>query len=365
MSMFKGVKFITDEPGYDLIVEFYTDFFDLDAELSVTTMFPYYSQGPGMWHTLSLAIKGEAEGKLAFGQTKSTAKPEEARIWTNFVSGPGRDELKSQLAGVIADGSTYAAYKGFIAAEYAARDLGDFNAEIADRYTKLDAFVAAKNHFWVASGPMYLDSVSTTPKSIVLKRFEAYPDDADRWLFLMGLEKTGLGHKGAWVDQVNVEVELVPAQAVSRLKAGDLDLYAFAIADAGLRAAVDADPNLYFFTMTGIYDELTFNPVGPIHPETGKVNPFALRQVREAMNWAIDRDYIVGTVMGGLAIPQYTALVPLFADAAVRYPDLVNVISATYAYDFEKADKLIEEAMLTIPGVTRVDGKYFYLEPQP
>ena len=365
MQVFKGVKFITDEPGYDLIVEYYTDYFDLDAELSVATMFPYYAQGPAMWHTLAMAIKGEADGKLAFGQTKSTAVPAENRIWTSFIAGEGLAELKSQLAGVIAAGSTYAPYQEFIAAEYTARDLGDFGAEIAERYANLDAFVTEHNHFWVASGPMYLDSVSTTPKSVVLKRFEAYPDDADRWLFLMGLEETGLGHRGAWVDQVTVEVELVPAQAVSRLKAGDLDLYAFGIADAGLAASIQADPNLYAFSMTGLFDEITFNPVGPIHPETGKVNPFALKAVREAMNWAVDRNFIVGTIMGGLAIPQYTALNPPFADAAVRYPDIIAVMNAAYAYDFEKADQLIEDAMLAIPGVTRVDGKYFYLEPQP
>jgi peptide/nickel transport system substrate-binding protein len=36
-----------------------------------------------------------------------------------------------------------------------------------------------------------------------------------------------------------------------------------------------------------------------------RLNPFGVREIREAMNWLLDRDYIVQEIMGGLAIPKY------------------------------------------------------------
>ncbi len=36
-------------------------------------------------------------------------------------------------------------------------------------------------HFWVGTGPYYLDKVFTTEKSLVLKNFTDFVDLADRW----------------------------------------------------------------------------------------------------------------------------------------------------------------------------------------
>ena len=365
MATFRGVKFITDEPGYDLIVETWTNSWSMDAELSVLTWFPMYRQGQGVWHTLGIGIKAEAEEMLAFTQAKADTLEVD---WTNFVGGDALAELKSQLAGVIAAGSTYAPYKTFIADEYAARGLGDFDAEIADRWAKLDAFVAANNHFWVGSGPMYLQSVDAINKAVVLKRHADYPDDADRWLFLMDVAPTGLGHTGAWVDEVIISVETNADAALAQLKAGAIDMFGSTQSDPALLAAAEAEPAVTTKRSVGNYNGYSFNPVGPFFPEDagGKLNPFALKAVREAMNWAIDREYIVGTIMGGGAIPKYTALNPVGADESSpdRSKAVVDAIKEYYAYDLAKADAAIEAAMLTIPGVTRgPDGKYGYLAP--
>lgn len=362
LSMFKGVEFDTGVSGYDLVVTTYSDSWALDAELAATTWFPTYDQGPGMWHTIAMAIKGEEEGKLAFSNTKATEGGASV-FWTNFVSGDSLTELKVQLADVIGGGSTYAPYKDFMVAEYTGRGLGDFTTEMTTRYGLLDTWVTAHNHFWVASGPMYLDTLTTTPKSLVLTRFTAYPDDADKWVFLMGLPDTGLSRMGAWLDTANLEIETSSAAAISRLQADDIDVFVFSMGDPGLFVTVQDDPTLDYITAVGTFNEFTFNPAGPFFSETGELNPFALPAVREAINWAVDRDYIVGTIMGGLGIPRYTALNTHFADGGFRYPDLVAALEAEYAYDFAAADAAIETAMLAISGVTRDAGKYYYLAP--
>ncbi len=49
----------------------------------------------------------------------------------------------------------------------------------------------------------------------------------------------------------------------------------------------------------GSYNELTFNPAGPVFSGTGKLNPFGVPAIREAMNYLIDRTYIAEEIMGG------------------------------------------------------------------
>ncbi len=58
-------------------------------------------------------------------------------------------------------------------------------AEAAERWSNLEQWYAEKGHFCVASGPFYLERADTAEKIVHLKRFEDYPDPADRWLFLL------------------------------------------------------------------------------------------------------------------------------------------------------------------------------------
>ena len=130
-------------------------------------------------------------------------------------------------------------------------------------------------------------------------------------------------------------------------------------------ATVQADEDLDYVLSVGSYNELTLNPVGPVLEIEGEdwVNPFGLAEVREAMHWALDRSYIVGTVMSGLGYERWCPVSTVGGEAA-RYPTLIADIEAFYAYDFDAADAAIEAAMLTIAGVTRDgDGQYQYLAP--
>ena len=173
MGNFKGVKFITNNPDYGLIVEYYSDLWQLDAELIVTTMFPYYTQGPGMWHTIALAIRAEEDGALAFSGLKS------GRLkvpWMSFIDEPSLPILAGYLDNAKA--VNYIPYEP---------TMGQYvtGSEAAERWSNLERWYDERGHLWVASGPFYLESADTTNKVIHLKRFEDYPDPMDRWLFLL------------------------------------------------------------------------------------------------------------------------------------------------------------------------------------
>ena len=179
MSAFKGVKIITDDPDYPLIIETYSDLWTMDAELcAATTSFgPNYDQGPGMWHVLALGIRAEADHQLAFSADKSEGLGVE---WMSFVAGPSIAILRNQLT--LAQAAGYIPYEptmgNYVTAE-----------EAAERYANLAAWSApapsGKGHFWVGGGPFYLEAAYPLTKVIQLTRFEDYPDETGRFDFLI------------------------------------------------------------------------------------------------------------------------------------------------------------------------------------
>jgi len=173
MSTFRGVKFITDNPDYGLIVEYYSDQWNLDAELTVTTMFPFYSHGPGLWHTIALGIRAEEDQALAFSHAKSDALGAE---WMSFIDGLSLPILENYLEDAKA--ANYIPYEPTMG-------LYVTVAEAADRWSNLETWYSDRGHFWVGSGPFYLESTDAIEKKIHLKRFEDYPDPSDKWLFLL------------------------------------------------------------------------------------------------------------------------------------------------------------------------------------
>ena len=163
---------------------------------------------------------------------------------------------------------------------------------------------------------------------------------------------------GAWLDTIVVVEEPSTEAAVSRLNVGELDIYAFAVSDPEIYQAVNSNPNLTYSSAIGANDEISFNPSGPEFEGTGKLNPFSVPAIREAMNWLIDREYIGQEIMGGLGLPRYLPIVGGFPDYA-RYIDTARELEAKYRYNPEKAREIITQEMEAL-GAELVDGKWMY-----
>lgn len=162
---------------------------------------------------------------------------------------------------------------------------------------------------------------------------------------------------GAWVDEVIVTEEPSAAAAVTRLEVGELDVYAYGVSDPAIFQKVSASPALGFERSFGSYSELTFNPAGPVL-EDGKLNPFAVPRVREAINWLVDREYIAEEIHGGMAVPRYLPITSAFPDYA-RLADIARKLELRYAHDPERAKAVITEEMGKL-GATLVGGKWHY-----
>jgi peptide/nickel transport system substrate-binding protein len=172
LTTFKGVQVESTDP---LVISTYTDSYALDAESFALHWFPAdetntYAFGVGAWHNLAPAIFAESAGEIAFTIDKATANTVEQ---TNMIDGPTLEIQKKYLDQAVTDGNTIPFAPTL--SEFVTAD------EAATRYENLNTWFADHNHFWVGTGPFYLDEVFTTEGNAVLKRNESYPDLADKW----------------------------------------------------------------------------------------------------------------------------------------------------------------------------------------
>lgn len=170
LATFKGVQIESTDP---LVISTYTDSYQLDVETFGLSWFPangvVYPQGPGAWHNLTPAIMAESAGEIAFSIDKSTANTVEQ---TNFIDGPTLEIQKNYLDQATTEGFIpfSATLSQFITPE-----------EAQARYENLNTWFTDHNHFWIGTGPLYVDEVFTTEGNAVMKRNETFPDLADKW----------------------------------------------------------------------------------------------------------------------------------------------------------------------------------------
>jgi peptide/nickel transport system substrate-binding protein len=160
---------------------------------------------------------------------------------------------------------------------------------------------------------------------------------------------------GGWLDKVVFSGIPDPEPAVAQIQAGSIDVYSPTIDKADIFAKVKADPNLGYDMVYGSSNQLLLNTVACTNQAI--LNPFTDAKIREAMNWAVDRNYVSQEIFGGLAKPKYTPFTTAFPDYA-RYADLFSVIETKYAYDLAKAQKAVDEEMPKLGATKGTDGTW-------
>ena len=165
-------------------------------------------------------------------------------------------------------------------------------------------------------------------------------------------------NKYGWFDSIVFFGEPDHAKAVEMMIKGDIDAYFIDLSEPDLYRKIKQSPGLSYDFSFGLYYELTFNPVGPTFPKTGEFNPFSNKRIREAMNYIVDRDYIINEIMGGLGTPKFLPFIRVFPEAQ-RYAGEMAKIESRYAYNFEKGKAIIESEMKKM-GAELVGGKWYF-----
>jgi hypothetical protein len=199
-------------------------------------------------------------------------------------------------------------------------------------------------------------AAETTEEPIVAEEPVAEPEEPATTEEPAAPEAPKTDRKGAWVDEiVFTSIDEVP-NAVAQIQADQLDLYAYLAKDEDTFEIVKSDPNMTFSNSYGLWDSILFNTA---EFNNGKLNPFTNPKIREALNWAVDRNYLVQEALGGLGTPRFVSQLNTFPDYAL-YADLIRPMESKYAFNFDKADEIITTEMEAMGAVKDADGKWTY-----
>jgi peptide/nickel transport system substrate-binding protein len=157
---------------------------------------------------------------------------------------------------------------------------------------------------------------------------------------------------GGWLDEIDVSVASA-GSALSELQAGTIDLYSFSLASNQLDAMRAAGLS-YSRSYGGNYAFL-FNPAP--FSDTTRLNPFSNHKIREAMNWAVDRDFINREIYGGGSLPKYLAITTNLVDYT-SILDTARELEARYAFNLETARGIVASEMTGMGAQRGADGKW-------
>jgi peptide/nickel transport system substrate-binding protein len=114
-------------------------------------------------------MRTEMTGTLAF----SAAKAEEKGVeWMSYIAGPSLEKLKNELDKSVAE--NYIPFPKMMG-QYVTAD------EATARWANLTKWYKEQGHFWLGTGPFYLDKAFPVEQTLTLSRFDAFPDTADKW----------------------------------------------------------------------------------------------------------------------------------------------------------------------------------------
>jgi peptide/nickel transport system substrate-binding protein len=158
-------------------------------------------------------------------------------------------------------------------------------------------------------------------------------------------------------DEVDFNAIPECSPAIAQLSAGAINMYPVTCDKAEDFAVVKNDPNLKYSVSTGSIDQVMVNTA--TCKDTTILNPFQDMQVREALNWLIDRDYVSQEIFGGLAVPLYT-LIDVIAPDYARYAPVIGEMIAKYGFNLDKAKSVIGDRMTAMGATLGADGKWQY-----
>ncbi|MEM4420462.1 MAG: ABC transporter substrate-binding protein, partial [Candidatus Caldarchaeum sp.] len=150
------------------------------------------------------------------------------------------------------------------------------------------------------------------------------------------------------VIRVRAYAEEIAPQVLER---GDIDLYLYNMRVSRVQA-LENNPGIKIVKAPSLLLSIILNPA----PDPTGLNPFSIKEVRQAFQYLVNRDYVVKELYRGYASPMTTPLSPYDYDYAQFFE---SILEAGIKYDPEYANRLITGA-LTSAGAEKRDGKWFY-----
>ncbi len=159
--------------------------------------------------------------------------------------------------------------------------------------------------------------------------------------------------KGPNVDSVRFTQYADENIALRAVKSGDINAYLYRI-PLEVVSDVKKDPSLTVYDRDAGSFGILLNPA-PTKDNT-TLNPFQIKQVRFAMNYLVDREFVVNDILKGSG----SVMVDPFGISSPEYQNIADIVeSFNFRHDFDAAQKMISDA-LTTSGAVKENEKWIY-----
>ncbi len=171
--------------------------------------------------------------------------------------------------------------------------------------------------------------------------------------FVAFIPVSGQSEQGSYIDTIRFIHREDENLALQEVRSGALDAYYFRIP---LESAKDAAgyPELRIYDRIAGSMGLLVNPAPAA--DDGLLNPFQFREVRAALNYLIDREFMVNEILKGYGSP----LVDPYGIYSPEYLNVIDVVeSFGVRYNPALAESLIDERLRSA-GAAKDDGTWMY-----
>src|SRR6056297_3437749 len=169
--------------------------------------------------------------------------------------------------------------------------------------------------------------------------------------------------KGPYADKVYINVKMQEEIGLKDAAEGITDVFLYGVNAPTLYGMPDADlEKLEIYSISSGSWSLPINPFpneAPYQVEKGEeilFNPFAIREVRFALNFLIDRKYIVDEILGGAGFPMYCMATP-GQPGTMKYNKVADEFGFTPEGDEEAAIADITMAMEKAAALPENEGR--------
>ncbi len=163
--------------------------------------------------------------------------------------------------------------------------------------------------------------------------------------------------RGGLLDEIVFATEPDVGKVFGLIEDGSYQLFAQGITNQTIFQRIRESARVEHDLSYGSSVELTFNPAGPEFA-TGGLNPFAVPEIREAMNWLVDRRHIAEEIYGGLARPRYMVVGTATPDYAALAAE-AREIELRYQPDPRRAEEVVAREMAAL-GAERHAGRWHH-----
>jgi len=390
-EMIKGIEIINETA-----VAMYGDYAHIVSD-AVTADF--YNPFPVLpWEVWAVMEKLVAEESL--DEEQYTWSEVEGKKWIDLLKEDHVNDMKAMLEKFKTDNYVPDSVSKL------PDDYSDYKVDATAATKRYDAAInwaTVHKHLVISNGPFYMDYWNPDTRHAYMKAYrdESYPFTADYWInyfkdYLVELGELEEGEAipednrpGPPLNEIDLGVRMeqdVGIRDVSEEEKLDIFLWSSprsvyatlpldVLANLKLVRAATGYWSLIFNPLSNVYydsdtgefitllnatagDDLELVP-GLVNTTSGELtfNPFAFRKVRYAMNWLINRKYIIDTMLAGGGAPMYSPVQP--SEYANQY------VNGTYAElgltsrgNETKAIEMIEEALLEANNTLKDYGYY-------